>query len=98
MILMMMMMILMKTDVHLHSLVGTLAGEGGTHSVAANPRGPDILVMTIMIIDDDGYENYDNHDDDNDENGEDENDENNYDYVPWVWISCPYYHYHHLDF
>ena len=86
MVKMMMMMILMKTDVHLHSLEGTLAGEGGTHSVAANPRGPDILVMTIMIIDDD-YENY-----------EDENDENDYDYVPWVWISCPYYHYHHLDF
>ena len=42
-------MISMKTDVHLHSLEGTLAGEGGTHSVAANPMGPDILIMVFGV-------------------------------------------------
>ena len=40
----------MKKDMHLRSLVGTLAGEGGKHSVAANPMGPDILMMTMMTM------------------------------------------------
>ena len=39
----------MRKDVHLHSLVGTLAEEGGKHSVAANPMGPDILIMVFGV-------------------------------------------------
>ena len=39
----------MEEDLDLHFLLATLASEQGMHFVAANPMGPDILIMVFGV-------------------------------------------------